>query len=65
LYLRALEQVRGHFDERTWQAFWLTAIDGRSPTDLAGELGMTAGNIRQAKSRVLRRIRQELGDLLG
>lgn len=65
LYLRALEQVRGHFDERTWQAFWRTAIDGRSPTDVAGELGMTAGNIRQAKSRVLRRIRQELGDLLG
>jgi RNA polymerase sigma-70 factor (ECF subfamily) len=65
LYLRALEQVRGHFDERTWQAFWRTAIDGCSPKDLAGELGTTAGNIRQAKSRVLRRIRQELGDLLG
>jgi RNA polymerase sigma-70 factor (ECF subfamily) len=65
LYLRALEQVRGDFDERTWRAFWRTAIDGRSPVDLTGELGMTPENIRQAKSRVLRRIRQDLGDLLG
>jgi RNA polymerase sigma-70 factor (ECF subfamily) len=65
LYLRALEQVRGDFDERTWQAFWRTAIDGRLPVDLAAELGTTPANIRQAKSRVLRRIRQELGDLLG
>jgi RNA polymerase sigma-70 factor (ECF subfamily) len=65
LYLRALEQVRGDFDERTWQAFWRTVIDGRSPVDLTGELGMTPANVRQAKSRVLRRIREELGDLLG
>jgi RNA polymerase sigma-70 factor (ECF subfamily) len=65
LYVRALEQVRGDFDARTWQAFWRTAIDGRTPVELAGELGATPAAIRQAKSRVLRRIRQELGDLLG
>jgi hypothetical protein len=28
------------------------------------ELGMTAANIRQVKSRVLRRIKLEVGDLL-
>jgi RNA polymerase sigma-70 factor (ECF subfamily) len=65
LYRRALEQVRGEFEERTWQAFWLTAIEGRSPVDLAAELGTTPANIRQAKSRVLRRLREEAGDLLG
>jgi RNA polymerase sigma-70 factor (ECF subfamily) len=64
VYLQALEQLRGGFDERTWQAFWRTVIDGRSPADLAGELGMPAASIRQAKSRVLRRLRQELGDVL-
>jgi RNA polymerase sigma-70 factor (ECF subfamily) len=64
LYRRAVEQVRSEFEERTWQAFWLTAIEARSPDALAAELGMTAAGIRQAKSRVLRRIKREVGDLL-
>jgi RNA polymerase sigma-70 factor (ECF subfamily) len=64
LYRRAVEQVRGEFEERTWQAFWLTTIEARTPAALAGDLGMTPAAIRQAKSRVLRRLRQEMGDLL-
>jgi RNA polymerase sigma-70 factor (ECF subfamily) len=64
LYQRALDEVRGEFEERTWQAFWLTVIEGRTPAGLAGELAMTETNIRQAKSRVLRRLKQEVGDLL-
>jgi RNA polymerase sigma-70 factor (ECF subfamily) len=64
LYRRALEQVRSKFEEATWRAFWLTAIDGRAPAALTEELGMSAPAIRQAKSRVLRRIKEELGDLL-
>jgi RNA polymerase sigma-70 factor (ECF subfamily) len=31
VYQRALEQVRGDFEDSSWQAFWLTAIEGRSP----------------------------------
>jgi RNA polymerase sigma-70 factor (ECF subfamily) len=65
LYRRALEQVRAEFEERTWQAFWLVAIDDRPLAEVAGELGVTPGAIRQAKSRVLRRLKQEVGDLLG
>jgi RNA polymerase sigma-70 factor (ECF subfamily) len=64
LYHRALEQVRCEFAERTWQAFWLTVVEDRSPAGLAGELGMSVATIRQAKSRVLRRIKQEVGDLI-
>jgi RNA polymerase sigma-70 factor (ECF subfamily) len=64
LYRRAVEQVRGEFEERTWQAFWLTAIEGRSPVALADDLDMTPAAIRQAKSRVLRRLKQEMGELL-
>ena len=64
LYRRAVEQVRGAFEDRTWQAFWLTVIEGRTPAALAGELGMTPAAIRQAKSRVLRRLKQEMGELL-
>lgn len=64
LYRRALDLVRDEFEERTWQAFWRTAVDGRPPAALATELGMTPAAIRQAKSRVLRRLKQELGDVL-
>jgi RNA polymerase sigma-70 factor (ECF subfamily) len=64
LYRRAVERVRGEFEERTWRAFWLTAIEDRSPVDLTDDLGMTPAAIRQAKSRVLRRLKQELGELL-
>jgi RNA polymerase sigma-70 factor (ECF subfamily) len=64
LYRRAVELVRGDFEEQTWQAFWLTAVEGRSAAALAPELGMTPAGVRQAKARVLRRLRQELGELL-
>lgn len=61
---RILEQVRGDFEARTWQAFWLTVVEGRTPATLTQELGMSEWGIRQAKSRVLRRLKQEAGDLL-
>jgi RNA polymerase sigma-70 factor (ECF subfamily) len=64
VYQRALEQLRGDFEERTWQAFCRTVLDGRSPSSLTAELGMTAVAIRQAKARVLRRLKEEVGDLL-
>jgi RNA polymerase sigma-70 factor, ECF subfamily len=43
----------------------LTVVEDREPAAVAQELNMTANNIRQAKSRVLRRLREEVGDLLG
>jgi RNA polymerase sigma-70 factor (ECF subfamily) len=64
LFRRALELIRGEFEERTWQAFWRVTVDGRSPADVAAELGLSAGAVYVAKSRVLRRFRDELGDLV-
>jgi len=64
LYQRALDLLRDDFEERTWQAFCRTVIDGRSPASLTQELGMTATAIRQAKARVLRRLREEVGELI-
>ena len=65
LFLRGLDLIRGEFEERTWQAFWKTAVEDRSPQDVAQELGMSNGAVRVAKSRVLQRLREELGDLMG
>jgi RNA polymerase sigma-70 factor (ECF subfamily) len=60
---RALELIRTEFEERTWRAFWLTAVEDRVPRDVSVELGMSPGAVRVAKSRVLRRLREELGEL--
>lgn len=61
---RALELIRDEFEERTWRAFWLTAVEDRAPGDVAIDLTMTPGAVRVAKSRVLRRLREELGEML-
>ncbi len=59
----AVELIRAEFEGRTWQAFWLTAVEARSPAEVAAELEMTAGAVRVAKSRVLKRLREELTGL--
>lgn len=61
---RALDLVRAEFENRTWEAFWRTAVDGQSAGDAAEDLGMSVLAVYKAKSRVLRRLRHELGDLL-
>jgi RNA polymerase sigma-70 factor (ECF subfamily) len=63
LFGRALELLRAEFEDRTWRAFWLTAVEDRAAGEVALELGMSPGAVRVAKSRVLRRLRQELGEL--
>jgi RNA polymerase sigma-70 factor (ECF subfamily) len=64
LFHRALELVRAEFEPRTWDAFWRVAVDGRPASAVADELAMAAPAVRMAKSRVLRRLRQEVGDLI-
>ena len=61
---RALEAIAADFEERTWQMFWLTAVDGREPADVAVQFGVTPVAVRKAKSRVLQRLRAEIGDLI-
>jgi RNA polymerase sigma-70 factor (ECF subfamily) len=61
---RALELVRVGFEERTWQMFWQTFVEGRSPVDVAAEMGVSPAAIRKAKSRVLHRLKEEFADLI-
>jgi RNA polymerase sigma-70 factor (ECF subfamily) len=63
LRLRALGMIRAEFEDRTWQAFWRVTVDGQPPKEVAQELGVTPSAVRLAKSRVLRRLREELSDL--
>ncbi len=64
LYTRALRLIRDEIQERTWNAFWRVAVDGCRPADVADELGMSVNAVYIAKTRVLRRLREELGELL-
>ena len=63
LLRKALESIQGEFHERTWQAFWGVVVEGRTATDVAADIAMTPGAVRVAKSRVLLRLRRELGDV--
>ena len=62
LYHRALDLIRADFQPQTWQAFWLAVIEEQPSDEVARRLGLTANGVRQAKSRVLRRLRAELGE---
>jgi RNA polymerase sigma-70 factor (ECF subfamily) len=59
----ALEQIRGQVHPQTWQAFWKVVVEGKTPEEVAQELAMRIGTVRVAKSRVLSRLRSELGEL--
>lgn len=63
LFRQSLDLIRGEFEERTWRAFWDATVQQRPVAEIAQELRLTRCAVRQAKSRVLRRLRQELGDL--
>jgi RNA polymerase sigma-70 factor (ECF subfamily) len=59
---QALSNVREKFSEQSWKAFWMVVVDGRETVDVAKDLGMLPGTVRVAKSRILKRLRLELGD---
>lgn len=58
LFYWAAEQVKETVSEKTWDAFWMTAMDGRSASEVASKLGMRLGSVYVAKSRMLLRIRE-------
>jgi RNA polymerase sigma-70 factor (ECF subfamily) len=65
LFRRAAELVRAGFEERTWAAFWRTAVGRERAADVAADLGMSANAVYLARSRVSARIREEFAALLG
>jgi RNA polymerase sigma-70 factor (ECF subfamily) len=62
---RAMELVKNDFEERTWKAFWRSAVEGDAPADVAADLGISVWTVYKARSRVLARLRQELEGLSG
>jgi RNA polymerase sigma-70 factor (ECF subfamily) len=61
---RAVELIRGEFSEVYFRAFWQVVVLGRSPADVAEELDISVNSVYLAKSRILRRLREEFAGLL-
>jgi RNA polymerase sigma-70 factor (ECF subfamily) len=62
LYMRAAEAIRSDFNDQTWQIFWRTTVESQSPAQVAADLGLKPAAVRMAKARVLRRLREQVGD---
>jgi RNA polymerase sigma-70 factor (ECF subfamily) len=60
LAARALEMMKAHFEESTWQACLQTVVHGRPAAEVGQELGLTTNAVYLARSRVLKRLREEL-----
>jgi RNA polymerase sigma-70 factor (ECF subfamily) len=60
---RAAEIIRNDFEPHTWQAFWRSVVEGHETADIAADLGMTPNAIRQARHRILARLKETLGEL--
>lgn len=59
----AAEQVRPQVNENSWLSFWQTAIQGKSPQQVARELNTTVGNVYTSKCRVFSKIRKFIDEL--
>ncbi len=64
LIRRALEVMQADFQPNTWKACWEFVVSGRPAAAVAHELGISENAVYLAKSKVLRRLRQELKGLL-
>lgn len=60
---RAMSVMQDNFEERTWRAFWQAAVEHQPAADVAQDLGISVAAVYMAKSRVLRRLREELDGL--
>jgi RNA polymerase sigma-70 factor (ECF subfamily) len=53
------DQVRSRVEDKTWQAFWRTAIEKDRPSDVAAQLGLSVAAVYMAKFRVGKMLREK------
>ncbi len=59
-----MQRVQGDFAPLTWQAFRRHALEGEPAVQVATALSLSLNSVLLAKSRVLKRLRQELAGLV-
>lgn len=62
LLVRSLDLIRNDFQPLTWQAFEGVILQQRPAAEVAKALGISLGSVYQARARILRRLREELGE---
>ena len=60
LFEWAAEQIKGRFRESTWQAFWQTAVEGKTGQQVADALGLSVGSVYVYKGRVMSQLKEQL-----
>lgn len=60
LVRRGLELIRHEFPVTQWEAFWQYVIHEKPVVEVAANLGISAGTVYAAKSRVMSRLRLDL-----
>ena len=58
----AARQIQPEFTQTTWQAFWLTAVEGQNASEVGRQLGRNRGSIYAARSRVMRRLMEKVAE---
>ena len=61
----AVRQVRQEVEQASWEAFWLTSVEGESVEHAASRLGKTPGAIYVARCRIMRRLRDKVQEYGG
>ena len=64
VFTRLLAAVRTGCEPATWEAFQLFALEGRPAAEAAERTGLTENAVMLAKSRLLKRLRQEAAGLI-
>ncbi len=59
------DQIRDEFQPQTWEAFWLTAVDGLSAAEAAKQTGKSIGAVYVARSRIMARFQEQVRTLSG
>ncbi len=62
LFRWAAKQVRDQVQHQSWQAFWMTAVQGEPAGRVAQRLKMSVGAVYVARCRVLARIRAVIAE---
>jgi RNA polymerase sigma factor (sigma-70 family) len=61
----AAREIRDEFQKSTWNAFWLTAVEGRPIKESAAALQLSVGAVYAARSRIMARLKRKLAQLEG
>jgi RNA polymerase sigma-70 factor (ECF subfamily) len=64
VFQKLLAIVQPDFEPKTWEAFTRCGLQEKPAAAVASELGLSVSAVVQAKSRILKRLRAEAGDMI-